>query len=268
MPVAGLPSSWSPTWSRGPAPSRFRWTALQSACRRIRGTRRRTCTSSASNRRRRRSRGCTGCACRLRYARANRINRLIDAAPQANIGIVTAGKSYADTQQALAQLGVAGGQVRLLKIGMVWPLDPDIVAAFAQGLDSIVVIEEKRPLLEDQIKTILYDAAMPGARPKIVGKFASASVWSQTSVDPMFSMVGELNPSVIAERLAALLGIQVSAAAAVPAIGAALAERMPTFCSGCPHSTSTRVPEGSMALAGIAHGRGRRDVGGTGALYR
>lgn len=187
----------------------------------------------------------------LAYARANRINRLIDAAPQARTGIVSAGKSFADTQQALAQLLLADGQVRFLKIGMVWPLDPEIIADFARGLDTIVVIEEKRPLLEDQIKTILYDAALPGARPKVVGKFAAASIWSPTSTEPTFALVGELNPHVIAERLAVLLGIGLPSAAVVSAPGVALAERMPTFCSGCPHSTSTRVPEGSMALAGI-----------------
>lgn len=185
------------------------------------------------------------------YARANCLNQVVIDAPQARVGIVTAGKSYADTRQALTDLGLEEERLRLLKIGMVWPLDPEIVVDFAQGLDTLIVIEEKRPLLEDQIKTILYDAASSGAMPKIIGKFSASNIWSSARGEGGFSLVGELNPYVIAERLAHILGVSANLPQVPVTAPLSLGERTPTFCSGCPHSTSTRVPEGSMALAGI-----------------
>ncbi|WP_439672980.1 Indolepyruvate ferredoxin oxidoreductase (plasmid) [Cupriavidus necator] len=194
------------------------------------------------------------------FARLNGINRIVGTAPEARVGIVSAGKSWADTQQAMASLEREGisfdrSRVRLLKIGMVWPLDADIVAEFAEGLDSILVIEEKRPVLEDQLKTILFD--LPGARPRVVGKFDGRSVWSSERGAGGVSMVGELSPSAIADHIAGWLGLARKAAgqslAAKPCMQtpAAVSERLPTFCSGCPHSTSTRLPDGSTALAGI-----------------
>lgn len=193
----------------------------------------------------------------LTYARANALNRIVIEAPQARIGIVTAGKSYADTSEALAQLGLADTSrneqgVRLLKIGMVWPLDPEIVTRFAKNLDTIIVIEEKRPLLEEQLKAILFDAGLPSL-PRIVGKFAGAGVWSSTPGEAYFPLVGELNPTVIAARLASVVGIDMPSSFAhsgkTPMPTGV--ERFPTFCSGCPHSTSTRLPDGSLALAAI-----------------
>ncbi|WP_454719936.1 MULTISPECIES: indolepyruvate ferredoxin oxidoreductase family protein [Cupriavidus] len=194
----------------------------------------------------------------LAYARANGLNRIVADAPGATLGIVTAGKSYGDTRQALAALGLDDAAlrargVRLLKVAMVWPLDPQAILDFAQGLDRIVVIEEKRPLLEEQIKSILFDAARTRRPPEVIGKFAGAGIWSPGAGAPVLSMVGELNPGAIAACLADALSLPLPAAALAPARPAAPAtvERAPTFCSGCPHSTSTRVPEGSMALAGI-----------------
>lgn len=187
----------------------------------------------------------------LDYARLNRLNAIRVAAPDAVIGVVSAGKSYGDTRLALERLAAEGhpvANIRVLKIGMVWPLDPDIVRAFARGLRTIVVIEEKRPLLEDQIKAILFD---DGARPKIVGKVEGDSIWSRARGAGAFSMVGELSPDDIAARLRPILGMGPKPVPAVKPLANSAVERAPTFCSGCPHSTSTRLPDGSLALAGI-----------------
>jgi indolepyruvate ferredoxin oxidoreductase len=188
----------------------------------------------------------------LSYARLNGLNEIRIAAPHAKVGIVSAGKSYGDTSQALEKLAAAGypvADIRLLKIGMVWPLDPDIVRTFARGLQTILVIEEKRPLLEDQIKTILFD---DNVRPKVIGKFQADNVWSTSRGAEAFSLVGELNPDSIAARMRQILGIeQVAPPSAVARLPNSAVERMPTFCSGCPHSTSTRLPDDSLALAGI-----------------
>jgi indolepyruvate ferredoxin oxidoreductase len=188
----------------------------------------------------------------LDYARLNGLNEIRVAAPSAAVGIVSAGKSYGDTRQALEKLAAEGhpvSQIRLLKIGLVWPLDPGIVRAFARGLRTILVIEEKRPLLEDQIKTILFDSA---ARPTVIGKFTADGVWSASRGAEAFSLVGELNPDIIAARIGRILGMEppASSSRGVPSANSVV-ERMPTFCSGCPHSTSTRLPEDSLALAGI-----------------
>lgn len=193
----------------------------------------------------------------VEFARRNGVNKIVGATQDARLGIVSSGKSWADTEQALARLeregaGLDRTQIRLLKVGMVWPLDADIVNQFADGLERILVIEEKRPVVEDQLKTILFDR--PGHRPTITGKFAAASAWSSSRGAAGISMVGELSPPVIADHIAAWAGLQRPAAApaTTPSVLAGPAiDRVPTFCSGCPHSTSTRVPEGSTALAGI-----------------
>jgi len=204
----------------------------------------------------------------LAYARANALNQIVNDAPAARIGVVSAGKSWADTKQALQRLGLPSSPagIRLLKVGMVWPLDPEIVVTFARGLDTILVVEEKRPLIEDQLKSILFDAGPELGHPRVVGKFDSASAWSPDAGAPVLSMVGELNPAVIAQRMAALPGIAALLPSGPPATLVSstnqrpmdvplVSERTPSFCSGCPHSTSTRVPEGSLALAGIGcHG--------------
>ncbi len=188
----------------------------------------------------------------LAYARLNGLNEIRTAAAQATVGVVAAGKSYGDTRQALAKLATEGypvANIRLLKIGMVWPLDPEIVRSFARGLETILVIEEKRPLLEDQIKTILFD---DHARPKVIGKFEADNVWSASRRAEAFSLVGELNPDTIAARMRKILGIERAVPpSAVARVPNSIVERMPTFCSGCPHSTSTRLPDDSLALAGI-----------------
>jgi indolepyruvate ferredoxin oxidoreductase len=194
------------------------------------------------------------------YARANGIDRIVANAPGARIGIVSAGKAFADVRQALRSLGhasdeaVAAAGIRLLKIGLVWPLDPAIVERFADGLDTLVVVEEKRPLLEHQVKAILYDAPL-ARKPRIVGKFAGSSEWSDARGDAVFSSVGELAPPLIAERIAALLGLPFEPPANPESDKLPGAVRAATFCSGCPHNTSTQLPDGSRAFAGIGcHG--------------
>ncbi len=194
----------------------------------------------------------------LAYARANGLNRIIDDGEAARIGVVAAGKAWQDLLQALGNLGGDDGAalgLRLLKVGMVWPLDPVVVRDFARGLDLIVVIEEKRPLLEDQIRSILYGD--PRA-PRIVGKYFDGLAFDASPGSPAIPNYGEITPELVA-------GVLVKAVSehdpncglsAPEAPGAALSNRpapmrSPGFCAGCPHNRSTPVPEGSRALAGI-----------------
>ena len=190
----------------------------------------------------------------LDYARANRLNHLALDAPIPRLGVIAAGKGYTDVRQALLELGLddekaAAAGIRLLKIGMVWPLDPEIIEQFVDGLDTILVVEEKRPVLEDQIKTILFDAALQ-RRIRVVGKFDGASGWALGRGAAALPSVGELAPPQVAALIAQLLGLgcELRTPAADRAAGPL---RLPTFCSGCPHNTSTKVLAGSRALAGI-----------------
>ena len=195
----------------------------------------------------------------LAYARANGINRIVGEATDAKVGVVAAGKAWQDLLQALGNLGFADDRaalrVRLLKVGMVWPLDPVIVRDFARGLELIVVVEEKRPLLEDQIRSILYGG--PNA-PHVVGKYFDGATFDPAHGAPAIPNFGETSPELVAEVLFnALSERDPDCALAEPTVPAkALGNRpapvrSPGFCAGCPHNRSTRVPEGSRALAGI-----------------
>ncbi|MDD2877480.1 MAG: indolepyruvate ferredoxin oxidoreductase family protein [Acidiphilium sp.] len=187
----------------------------------------------------------------LDFVRANPINRMIDAAPGARIGIVTAGKSFLDVEQARADLALAG--VRVLKLGMTWPIEPGIIRDFARGLEEIIVVEEKQPLIENQIKTILYRTANA---PRVLGKTDDQGITllkpeSDLSSAEITLALGDRAQLVqfSDERASILSNLRGN-------IGAARgldfgAHRIPYFCSGCPHSTSTVVPEGSRAMAGI-----------------
>jgi indolepyruvate ferredoxin oxidoreductase len=196
----------------------------------------------------------------LGYARTNRLDRTVIDSPGARLGIVTVGKSYLDVRQALAQLGLDDEAVRklgisLYKVAMPWPLEPSGIRTFAEGLDEIFVIEEKRGLIEPQIRDVLY--ALPdGARPRVVGKQDDAGKTLLPSWD-------ELSPAMIAAALVARLEA-LGGAGDLRGRARALQERLeratrdsapvsriPYFCSGCPHSSSTHVPEGSQAFAGI-----------------
>ncbi|MFC5769489.1 indolepyruvate ferredoxin oxidoreductase family protein [Thauera sinica] len=197
------------------------------------------------------------------FAAANSIDRTICASSGADIGIVTCGKAHLDLLEAFRRLGIGlddldAAGVRWYKPGLSFPLEPGRVRAFAAGLKEILVVEEKGPVVERQIKELFYNAD-PARRPVVVGK---------TSADgaPMLSALGELRPSrvmpVVAEWLARHRPaldqrqhiVDHVAEFTAPALLSNEADdvrRVPFFCSGCPHNTSTRVPEGSRAQAGI-----------------
>ncbi|GAA4334996.1 indolepyruvate ferredoxin oxidoreductase family protein [Variovorax defluvii] len=194
------------------------------------------------------------------YARANGIDRIVADHPEARVGIVSAGKAFADVRQALRSLGFASDEaagaagLRVLKVGLVWPLDPQIVERMAEGLQTIIVVEEKRPLLEHQLKSILYDAPLT-RKPRIVGKFDGHGEWSADRGEAVFSSVGELAPPVIAQRIAQVLGLPFEVPSNPESAKLPSVARAATFCSGCPHNTSTQLPDGSRAFAGIGcHG--------------
>jgi len=194
------------------------------------------------------------------FAAANGLNRITVPTPGAWLGIVAAGKTYYDLRQGLRDLGLDDDAlqrhgIRLLKIGMLFPMEPGIIREFARGLEELFVIEEKRGLMELFIRDILYNQA---ERPRVVGK-RDAEGRVLVPVD------GELDADRVAEivatRLEARLGLD--SLRARLALYEALRERpaaltltrQPFFCSGCPHNRSTVVPEGSMAAAGIGcHG--------------
>jgi indolepyruvate ferredoxin oxidoreductase len=142
----------------------------------------------------------------LAYCRANKLNKIIWDSPKPKIGIITAGKSYLDTRQALADLGIdeqaaADIGIRLYKIGMTWPLEADGVHEFAKGLDEILVVEEKRQILEYALKEELYNLP-DGQRPRVVGKFDDTGEWSNKGKtghgDWLLPATYELNPAQIA----------------------------------------------------------------------
>jgi indolepyruvate ferredoxin oxidoreductase len=190
-----------------------------------------------------------------RYATANGLNRTFGATADAHVGIVTAGATYLDVRQALAGLGLTEEEleargVRLLKLGMVFPLDADEIIAFADGLDEIIVVEEKRAFIETGIKEILY--GHPDA-PAISGKFTMNRL-------PLLRADADLNPELIARALLLRLPEHTTlpdVSVVTPAklrpvrIPLPLLARTPFFCSGCPHNRSTEVPDGSLVGAGI-----------------
>jgi indolepyruvate ferredoxin oxidoreductase len=208
----------------------------------------------------------------LEYVRLNKLNRQDWAAPNAKLGIVTTGKSYLDVREALAMMGITENVakslgLRLLKIGVSWPLEPKCIREFAEGLDEILVVEEKRQIIEYQLKEQLYNAP-DGSRPRVVGKYDETGEWVQVpNAGILLSPNGELTPAtianVIAARLAKVFGaeqlgmharaylVECRAADGFTRNEAGSAQRLPFFCAGCPHNTSTRVPEGSRAVAGI-----------------
>jgi indolepyruvate ferredoxin oxidoreductase len=196
----------------------------------------------------------------LAFARANGLDRRVIDGPKRRFGIVTCGKSYLDVRQALDDLGIDDAHaaeigLSLYKVGMTWPLEREGIRRFAEGLEEILVVEEKRALVENQLKEQLYNWS-ESVRPRVIGKFDEKGEWILPSAD-------ELTPARIARviagriarfykseriesRLAFLEAKEKALAGYAPAI-----RRIPYFCSGCPHNTSTRVPEGSRALAGI-----------------
>ncbi|HWM28612.1 MAG TPA: indolepyruvate ferredoxin oxidoreductase family protein, partial [Woeseiaceae bacterium] len=195
----------------------------------------------------------------LAFAAANPIDRKIFDTADARYGIVTTGKGHLDVMEALRLLGIDHAVARrigldIYKVGMVWPLAHDSALDFVHDKREVLVVEEKRGIIESQFKEYFYD--YPGRKPqRMIGKQDECG-------HRLVPWIGELSPlqlaGIVAERLdAAMPGLELSARAASLASGGANiikiegAARTPYFCSGCPHNTSTRLPEGSRALAGI-----------------
>ena len=194
----------------------------------------------------------------LAFAAANPIDHPVFDDPDAAFGVVTTGKAHLDLMEALRLLGIDRAAAReigldVYKIGMVWPLERGGALRFARGKRELLVIEEKRGIIESQLKEHFYDD--PSQKPeRMVGKLDEAGA-------DLTPWIGELSPLMLARILAARLdrnfpGLAMTARAEALArppapIVVSGATRTPYFCSGCPHSTSTKVPKGSEALAGI-----------------
>lgn len=207
----------------------------------------------------------------LAYARKNGLNKIMGARVGARLGIVSCGKAWRDVIQALEDLGVSMEEcerlgIRLLKLGMSWPLESEVVKEFSDGLDEIMVVEEKRPIVEYLIKEQLYNWEGE-RRPRVVGKFDDKGEWALPHGNWLLPARGELTPADVALAIASRIAHWPQLGAAAKAVEArveflkakratlaapvdALA-RAPHYCSGCPHNSSTKVPEGSRALAGI-----------------
>src|SRR6266852_1492796 len=196
----------------------------------------------------------------LAFVRVNRLNRVIcTGGPAPKIGVITVGKSYLDVRQALDELGLDEVRcndlgLRLYKIGCPWPISRQDLTDFAAGLDLVIVVEEKRSLIEVQVREELYGTAN---QPVCIGKKDEKGNW-------LFPVKGALDPNEVAicigERILARVGGNEEIAARVAKLKEAqrilaetqdIAVRIPYFCSGCPHNSSTVVPEGMRAYAGI-----------------
>lgn len=213
----------------------------------------------------------------LAYVRANKLNHNVIEGPNDRFGIISSGKAYNDTRQALADLGLDDETcrqlgIRLHKVNVVWPLEATITRDFARGLQEILVVEEKRQVIEYQVKEELYNWR-DDVRPNVVGKFGDehGGEWSlpNPSSDWLLRPNADLTPALIARAIAQRLKklgvpahiearmqeriavLDAREAALKAAKEASTGDRTPWFCSGCPHNTSTRVPEGSRAVAGI-----------------
>jgi indolepyruvate ferredoxin oxidoreductase len=219
----------------------------------------------------------------LAYIRANRLNYNVIEGPNDRFGIIASGKAYNDTRQALLDLGLDDDTcrrlgIRLHKVGVVWPLEAQGTREFATGLREILVVEEKRQVIEYQVKEELYNWR-PDVRPNVLGKFNevegdySGGEWSMANPteNKLLRANADLSPAIIARAIAqrlkklgldgdmaaridaqlAILQAKETAMSVIELNGVKGADRQPWFCSGCPHNTSTKVPEGSRAMAGI-----------------
>ncbi len=207
----------------------------------------------------------------LAYARRNGINHLVlgspDAALPARLGIIACGKAYLDVRQALDDLGIDEAEaarigLRLFKVGMPWPLEAEGVRQFCRGLEEVLVVEEKRQIIEYQLKEQLYNWR-EDVRPRVVGKFDQTGEWSGAHGPWLLPPTAELTPAIVARAIAGRISRFHSSEtirqrlAFLEAKEQALARprlvqpRAPYFCSGCPHNLSTKVPKGSFALAGV-----------------
>jgi indolepyruvate ferredoxin oxidoreductase len=220
----------------------------------------------------------------LAYVRANKLNHNVIATPHDRFGLIASGKAYNDLRQALADLGLDDDTCRALgirihKVNVVWPLEATITRDFAQGLKEILVVEEKRQMIEYQLKEQLYNWRND-VRPTVLGKFdeqegdLSGGEWSNPNPGDNWLLrpKADLTPAIIAkavarrlkklgvpgdivrrmdERIAVIEAKDRALAALKADTSTGVGDRTPWFCSGCPHNTSTKVPEGSRAVAGI-----------------
>lgn len=197
------------------------------------------------------------------FARANQLDKVVLGGNNKKIGIVTTGKAYLDVRDALEELGVDDERaeqlgIAIYKVAMTWPMEPEGLKAFADGCDELLVIEEKRSFMEDQIAKILFNLPTE-KRPQLVGKFDENNA-------PLVPAEGELDAATVARIIGSRLLARVAddkieaylkpnACGVIAASSATNLVRLPSFCSGCPHNTSTNVPEGSIAMGGIGcHG--------------
>lgn len=194
------------------------------------------------------------------YLRANALDRVTISSPRPRFGIAAIGKAHADTMEALALLGLsperaAMSGIAMFKFACAWPIEPSGITGFAHGLETLFIVEEKRPIVEQQVKDLAYHWPAD-KRPTIHGKRTATG-------EPLLREALDLSPALIALALLRVLPddvvtVPMREAAARLTQGEArrtapppAAKRPPYFCSGCPHNTSTKVPEGAQALAGI-----------------
>jgi len=194
------------------------------------------------------------------FAYVNKLNRVMIDSPNARLGIITTGKAYLDVLQALEDLGIdrrkaAEIGLRVYKLGMSWPLEPVATHEFAKGLEEILVVEEKRSIVEDQLTGQLYNWPV-NERPRVIGEFDEQG-------NDLLPNLGELTPARVARAIASRIGRFYTSRTMDERLEFLKAKeqrlsqpretiaRVPHYCSGCPHNTSTKVPEGSMALGGI-----------------
>ncbi|WP_444921721.1 indolepyruvate ferredoxin oxidoreductase family protein [Microbulbifer sp. CnH-101-G] len=223
------------------------------------------------------------------FAYANRLDRTTHKAERKRFGIVTVGKAHGDLLEALQLLNLSEEDLRqagiaIYKVAMSWPLEPRGIGEFADGMERLLVVEEKRPLVEDQLKNLLYGWE-DGRRPKVVGK-------KDLNGEDLLPAIWGFGPDQVAKAIARwladtdlaqrLIPLAEKLGGNVPQRAQGLLAREPIFCAGCPHNTSTKLPEGSLGSAGIgchimALGKGLRTdtyshMGGEGAhwvgLYR
>ncbi len=194
------------------------------------------------------------------FAAANAFDRIAIDSPKPRYGIAASGKAYLHVRQALRDLGIGGDQaaalgIRVYKIGLVWPLGEQGARAFADGLETVLVVEERRDVIEHQLRAAAY--GLPdGRRPRILGKRDSSGA-------PLISDLMDIGTADVARAILSTIPgewktprlaeaeAQLAEAATMTGASAPLHVRSPYFCSGCPHSTSTRLPDGSRAVAGI-----------------
>jgi indolepyruvate ferredoxin oxidoreductase len=194
------------------------------------------------------------------FAYVNNLNRVAIDSPNARLGIITTGKAYLDVLQALEDLGIdkrkaAEIGLRVYKLGMSWPLEPIATHEFAKGLEEILVVEEKRSIVEDQLTGQLYNWPVE-ERPRVIGEFDEHH-------NDLLPNLGELTPAQVARAIASRIRRFYTSKTMEERLEFLKAKeqrlsqpretiaRVPHYCSGCPHNTSTKVPEGSMAFAGI-----------------